>query len=219
MEEVKQRLLRYKGQMILLGVIGIMLAPFLWPFYLAIVFQALSLLLPVLIAGTVIRKIRKEKVNEQKRNDGYPCTENSEFCAEKAVPGGTCSEREKTAQTDPVQKKRKEAGAEQLRKNRKRRQEMSDAACIALMWYQLEGRERIFRIMRKLETEGKLSFSISPEGICSVREKDGFQRIGALRAYPHGETKILVQELRKDHIRAVQKGKYLWLSWGKGGLR
>lgn len=86
---------------------------------------------------------------------------------------------------------------------------------MAQMWYQMEGRARIFRLIRKLEKEGIESFSISPEGICSVREKNGYRRVGVLRAFPYRETHTLKKELGKERIQAVRKGRYLWLSWGK----
>ena len=73
--------------------------------------------------------------------------------------------------------------------------------------------------MRKLETEGIHTFSISPEGFYSVCTENGYRRIGVLRSYPCREMKGLIPRLRKDHIHTSQKGKYLWLSWGKECLR
>ena len=92
---------------------------------------------------------------------------------------------------------------------------MNASSCAALMWYQLDGRERIFRLMKKLEKEDRWSFTISPEGICTVCEEKGYRRIGALKSFPGREMKVLEKELRKDRIRTVKRGKFLWLSWGK----
>ena len=38
MEAVREWIVRYRQMLILLGVIGMMLVPFLWPFFLAIIF-------------------------------------------------------------------------------------------------------------------------------------------------------------------------------------
>lgn len=211
--------MQYKRPLILAGVIGLILAPVLWPFYLAILFQSVDLVVPVLIMWVVIQKKGRKKSNEQKRDHGCSGTENAEVPVRKNETDRQQSAGKKTEKADPVQKRNKDEGEESVRNPLERSRELSDASCLAVMWYRLEGREKILRLMRKLEREGKLNFSISPEGICSVRKADGFRRVGALRAYPGREMKILIKELKKDHIRAVQKGKYLWLSWRKGGLR
>lgn len=215
MEDAKQWLERYKQQFILAGVIGMMLAPFLWPFFLAIIFQVLSLAIPIIVVRAIIQKVRKEKTNEKKRNCEEPYTGNADFHTERNVSGKSNSKPQEAAKTDTVPKGNKETGKESLENHTKSKRSMSDASCIALMWYRLEGRERILRLMRKLEKEGIWNFSISPEGICSVRKENGYCRVGALRSFPHREVKILEKELLKDHIRTTQKGKYLWLSWGK----
>ena len=43
MEDVRQWLESYKKQLILAGVAAMVLAPFLWPFFLAIIYNALFL--------------------------------------------------------------------------------------------------------------------------------------------------------------------------------
>lgn len=218
MEEVRQWCARYKGMLILLGVIGMMLAPFLWPFFLAIIFQGACVAAPVLIVGAVVKKTRRERTDEQKRNRKYSNEEKADFHTSEAVSAGE-NEKGAAAQADSVPERSWETGKAQGENPIRGNHGMSDASCLALIWYELEGRERIFRYKKKLEREGIHQFSISPEGICSVREENRYRRIGALRAYPGRETKLLIRELRKDHIRAAQKGKFLWLSWGKAGLR
>lgn len=216
MEDVGKWLMQYKRPFILAGVIGLILAPVLWPFYFAILFQTVSLAVPALIVWTVIQKKERKISNEQKRDHECPGTENAEVPVRKDETDRQQSADKKTEKADSVQKRDKDKREESVRNHFERGRELSDASCLAVTWYRLEGREKILRLMRKLEREGKLSFSISPEGICSVRKADGFRRVGTLRAYPGREMKILIKELKKDHIRAVQKGKYLWLSWGKG---
>lgn len=215
MEDVKQWMERYKEQLIFTGVVAMALAPFLWPFFLMIIFQAIILMVPILVIRLIIQRVRKEKMNGQKRRQEKPDTGNADFHTEKTVSDRSASDGKKDAKTDSASERNKETGAESIERNGKGRQEIEDVSCTALMWYKLEGRERIVRIMKKLEKEGRNSFSISPEGLCSVREKDRYRRVGVLRSFPYKEVKVLEKELRKDHIRTMQKGRYLLLSWGK----
>lgn len=219
MEGVRAWIVRYKKMLILMGVAGMMLAPFLWPFFLAILFQAFSLAVPILVVGFAVKKLRREKPDEQKGNQEYKSSEDADVHSEKAVSGCKAPKGAENGKTDPVPERYWETGEKSLRKQLKSRKEMSDASCLALIWYELEGKERIFRFMRKLETEGIHTFSISPEGFCSVRTENGYRRIGVLRSYPFREMKGLIPRLRKDHIHTSQRGKYLWLSWGKECLR
>ena len=219
MEGVRAWIVRYKKMLILMGVAGMMLAPFLWPFFLAILFQTFSLAVPILVVGLAVKKLRREKPDEQKGNQEYKNQEDADVHSEKAVSGCKAPKGAENGKTDPVPERYWETGEKSLRRQLKSRKEMSDASCLALIWYELEGKERIFRFMRKLETEGIHTFSISPEGFCSVRTENGYRRIGVLRSYPFREMKGLIPRLRKDHIHTSQRGKYLWLSWGKECLR
>lgn len=219
MEAVREWIVRYRQMLILLGVIGMMLAPFLWPFFLAIIFQAFYVAVPFLIVGIAVKILRREKPNEQKESQRYRNTKDAGVHSEETVSGCKASTGEKNEKTAPVPKKYWETGEESLRRQLKNRKEMSDASCFALIWYELEGKERIFRLIEKLEREGIRKFSISPEGICSVRAENGYRRIGVLRSYPCREMKSLMPRLKKDHIHASLRGKYLWLSWGKECFR
>lgn len=219
MEKVREWMVRYRQMLLLIGVAGMMLAPFLWPFFLAIVFQVLSLAIPVLVVGFAAKKLRKEKPNEQKEDERNEDTEGAGIHGKETVSGGEAPAEEKDEAAGPVPERYWETGEKSLRRQLGEIKEMSDASCFALVWYELEGKERIFRFMRKLETEGIRKFSISPEGICSVRTENGYRRIGALRSYPCREMKGLIPRLKKDHIHTAQRGKYLWLSWGKECFR
>lgn len=219
MEAVRAWIVRYRQAFILLGVIGMMLAPFLWPFFLAIIFQAFSVVVPFVIVGIAIKILRREKPNEQKGNQSDKNAENAGVHSEETVSGCKTPTGTKNEKTASVPERYWETGEESLRRQLKNAKEMSDDSCLALIWYELEGKERILRFMRRLETEGIRKFSISPEGICSVRAENGFRRIGVLRFYPCREMKNLIPRLRKDHIHASLRGKYLWLSWGKECFR
>lgn len=219
MEAVREWIVRYRQMLILLGVFGMMLAPFLWPFFLAIIFQAFYVAVPFLIVGIAVKILRREKPNEQNENQRYKNTEGTGVHSEETVSECKASTGAKNEKTAPVSERYWETGEKSLRKQLKNRREMSDASCLALVWYELEGKERIFRFMKRLETEGIRKFSVSPEGICSVRAENGYRRIGALRSYPYREMKNLIPRLKQDQIHASLRGKYLWLSWGKECFR
>lgn len=215
MEDVRQWLESYKKQLILAGAAAMVLAPFLWPFFLAVLFQVLCIAIPVIAAGTMIQMFREGKIHGQKRTEERFYAKDSKIPAGAEVPGTGTSGSPEVPQADPVQERDRKSGDQPLKESEKNGRSRSDSSCMAQMWYQMEGRVRIFRLIRKLEKENIQSFSISPEGICSVREKNGYRRVGALRAFPYRETHTLKKELGKDRIQAAQKGRYLWLSWGK----
>ena len=215
MEDVRQWLESYKKQLVLAGAAAMVLAPFLWPFFLAVLFQAICIAIPVVAAGTMVQMFREGKIHGQKRTKETFCAEDSEIPAGAEVPGTGAPDGPEAPSADPVQERDRKSGDQPLKESEQNGRSRSDSSCMAQMWYQMEGRVRIFRLVRKLEKEGIQSFSISPEGICSVREKNGYRRVGALRAFPYRETHTLKKELGKDRIQAAQKGRYLWLSWGK----
>lgn len=215
MEDVRQWLESYKKQLIVAGAAAMVLTPFLWPFFLAVLFQVLCIAIPVIAVGTMIRIFRKGKINGQKRTEERFYAKDSEISAGTEVPGAGTSGVSEAPEADSVQVRERKAGIQPLKKSEQNGRSRNDSSCIALTWYQMEGRARIFRFVSKLEKEGIRSFSISPEGICCVREKNRYRRVGALRAFPYRETHTLKKELGKDQIQAVQKGRYLWLSWGK----
>lgn len=75
MEALKRLAEKYKWLCILTGGIGFFLSPFLWPFFLMIIFQSLSLAAPIIVAAFIIKTVREEKKDEQKSNNGSKQTE------------------------------------------------------------------------------------------------------------------------------------------------
>ena len=67
MEDVRQWLESYKKQLVLAGAAAMVLAPFLWPFFLAVLFQAICIAIPVIAAGTVIQMFNEGKKHGHKR--------------------------------------------------------------------------------------------------------------------------------------------------------
>lgn len=153
------------------------------------------------------------KKDEQKSNNGSKQTESTDFDTSKDVSDRRNSAYQKAEKADLSERYQKE-GTQPLKESYMQH-EKSEEECKAVVWYQMEGQERIQNLKVKLEKTGIRQFSISPEGVCCVPEGKYFRRVGMLRAFPAHETKILIQYLHKDHIHAVKKGKYLWLSWGK----
>lgn len=87
MEAVRDWIVRYRQMLILLGVIGMMLAPFLWPFFLAIIFQAFYVAVPFLIVGVAVKILRRERSNEQKESQRYQNTKDAGVHSEETVLG------------------------------------------------------------------------------------------------------------------------------------
>lgn len=54
MEDARQWIERYKEQLIFAGVVIMVLAPFLWPFFLMIIFQVLIVVIPILVIRWII---------------------------------------------------------------------------------------------------------------------------------------------------------------------
>ncbi len=212
MAELKRLAEKYKWLCILTGGIGFFLAPFLWPFFLMIIFQSLSLAVPIMAAALIIKVVREEKVDEQKSNNGSKQTESTDFGTSEDVSNRRNSAYQKDEAADHLSERRKKEGMQPLKRSYMQHGK-SEAECRAAAWYQLEGKERIQNLKVKLEKAGIQRFSISPEGVCCVPEGKYFRRVGMLRAFPSHETEILIQYLHKDHIHAVKRGKYLWLSW------
>ncbi len=215
MENVRQWLESYKKQLILAGAAAMVLAPFLWPFFLAVVFQAFCIAIPVIAAGTVIQMFKEGKTHGQKRTEERFYAKDSEIPVKAEVPSTGTPGGWEARSADPVQEQDRKTGDQPLKASEQNGRSRSYSSCMAITWYQMEGRVRILRLVSRLEKQGIRSFSVSPEGICSVREKNGYRRVGALRAFPYRETHTLKRELGKDRIQAAQKGRYLWLSWGK----
>lgn len=191
------------------GIFGLLVSPFLWPFFLAVIFQSLSLAVPIILAWLLIRQPwkDKEKQNEEsfKREQYGKSTDTSEIHPDGASP-------------DDMPKDRAEAGQDPLSEqaDKKKAEPPDGETCLALLWYQREGRERFFCLKESAKKEGRQAFSIGKEGICSVRGKRGFQRIGVLRGYPGKRILKVAKEIKKDGFLLKESGDYVWVSWKKG---
>ena len=80
-------------------------------------------------------------------------------------------------------------------------------------WYELTGKNRILHISRSLLNKRVFSFSIAQDGMCSMKSKEGFTRVAAIRDFPGKEIKALCAIInREGEIQAKVNGKYLWIS-------
>lgn len=195
---------------VLTGIFGLLVSPFLWPFFLAVIFQSLSLAVPIILAWLFIKQPWVEK--EEKDEELHKKMQHGKSADTGKMPSdGT--------QTDDIPEGRAEKGQEPVSGREKEDPVPDEESCLAILWYQNEGRERIFRIREKADQEGRKEFSVSKDGICSVRRANGFQRIGILRGYPGNTILTASEELRKDGFSAKAVGNYIWISWEKGGMQ
>ena len=228
MHELKKWAEKYRQVCVLLGIFGLLLSPFLWPFFLAIILSSLSLAVPVLAVYLIVGFVKKEKKDEKRdrrqeqAEDLYP--DAAEAVSEERTEHKMHAEKEhiqkkEQKRAEPVNRKSPEPATRKRPEPADTQKEddgLDQEAYAALSWYQMEGKDRIFRIIEKLGKEGIQSFSVNPEGICTVRSESGFRRVGVLRAFPKQRLKVIEREINKAGIRTNTSGKYLWMSWGKG---
>lgn len=194
------------------GIFGLLVSPFLWPFFIAVLFQSLSLAGPIILAWWIIQqpwKTKEEKGeethNQKQRSENKDAAKQNPKAEDAYAP----SENGKEQAAEPVRTKPKES-----------EKKMPDEGdCLAVSWYQNEGRERFLQMKSRLDLEGIREFSISREGICSVRRGDQFQRIAVLRGYPGEKILAAKAELKQDGFSIRPGRKYVWVSWNKGGIR
>lgn len=215
MDKIKYWMEKNKQLCVLTGILGMLLAPFMWPFFLAIIFNSLTLVVPVLLVYMLIKRPWKE----DNFHENNKCNESKE---ESDKQSGTEMENkdasdEKNTKTDHVSsREQKEEQESVAAKDRENTQPSNDVETQdVLAWYRMEGKERIMRMKSKLSHEGITKFSVSKEGICTVREEKRFRRIGVIKSFPQNAIFKIERELQADGIHIKKTGKYLWLSWGK----
>lgn len=239
-------------------LIGLLLTPFLWPFFLAIIYNALSLAVPIflILAGIKMpwrnakdgndraaeqeQSGNLEKETEKERGKAYEQRKSIVTQGKYQAAWDTAKPTQKEAkdlradtgrkQDCPAGKRKPESGEKsQLNQAAAKHsqvattQSQDDESKKALAWYASDGRERIMRMIEKMDKEGYQGLSIRNDGMCSVKAKDGYRRIGALRNFPRNRMEVLARALQESGIPSAKvKGKYLWLFWkpghGKGVL-
>lgn len=194
------------------GIFGLLVAPFLWPFFLAVIFQSLSLAVPFILAWLVIKQPWREKEEQNEE----PCKRNRQD--EGADTGNVSPDGPQTGDI-PENRKEKEQKTVNAQETGAQKEEPDGEGCLAVFWYRQKGRDRILRMKERLDREGKKEFSVSRDGICSVRRAKGFQRVGVLRGYPGSRILSVAEELKKDGLSVRAAGDYIWISWRKGEMK
>lgn len=222
---------KYKQLCVLTGIFGLLLSPFLWPFFLAIVFNSLTLLVPALLIWALYKqpwkKKKKDEEPEHFKDGGEKgrCEMGADDHTGSKNPKEAVSPEQKRQEKEeePLRKDAptfpKKAGKEDASKLEKNTQ--NEETAFARSWYQMQGRETILRFRRKLDKESITSFSIGRDGICAVKEGKRYRRIGVLRDFPGREMETVVMQLKKDGLRASQSKdhRYLWVSWKREGVQ
>lgn len=187
---------KYQNFCIASGIVGFLLAPFLWPFFLAILVNTLSLTVPVLLVYLVIRQLKKRPEGAEKAE--VP----EEQSLKRAAPVVKAPKQEQTVKKK-MEKERSPSVSEEL----------NEAEKVARNWYIMEGREKFHHISMKLASEGVNSFSIGKDGLCSIRTEKGLRRVAAIRDFPAQKMLVIKKELEKEGIYYVKlSGRYMWVT-------
>lgn len=201
MEQVEKWFRVHKKACLVTGIMGLLLAPFLWPVFLAVIVQSLTIGLPI-AAGICCYKYlneKKEKTNENEQKCHHAETKESapsEVC-EHAEASGSIPKSPDETRTEPV--------------NTKEEPELISQE--ALLWYEKEGKERLAAIRKKAGYEKKTELAVNKDGICTVPGKNGHHRIGFLKGYAGRPRETLVKLLKDDGYTVRSSGSYLWISW------
>lgn len=225
---------KYRDFCIVAGIVGFLLGPFLWPFFLAIILNTLSLTVPILLVYSLIKQPWKKKGTDDGKKEKKAESESYKKETEKPhdfsqhskkgtkesekypTPSQTAEHEAKKAGERPApQEKPKTVPGEnplgkgtEHRKNKtvKIPQEVED-------WYESTGKNRILHISRSLLNKRVFSFSIAQDGMCSMKSKEGFTRVAAIRDFPGKEMQALCAIINMEgEIQAKVNGKYLRIS-------
>ena len=161
---------KYQNFCIVSGIAGFLLAPFLWPFFLAILVNTLSLTVPVLLVYLLVCHLKK-KPQEVK---GETLAEHKE----RDKPKATVTEEVPKKKEAPIYQKAKQQIEKAIETEKKTetildvpQEQWNEADIAAKKWYLGEGREKFLRISKKLAAEGIYSFSIG-NYVLSEQRKD-----------------------------------------------
>lgn len=205
MEKMNKWLSAHKQLCVITGIFGLLVSPFLWPVFLAVIIQSLSLVIPVAAGLFFYEKfIMKKDKEETNENDDDNKQQKNHADARKVH-----ADTEKTEDLP----KNHEKGSETVNFDNQEKQARCRAQ--AAIWYENEGFERIQAIRKTLESENRNRFSVNREGICSISiGKRKYRRVGILKGYPFGQTEVIREKLKKDgFITSMGCNNYLWISW------
>ena len=144
---------KYQNFCIVSGIAGFLLAPFLWPFFLAILVNTLSLTVPGLLVYLLVCHLKKKP----KEVKGETFTEHKE----RDKPKVTVTEEVPEKKEAPIYQKAKQQIEKAIETEKKTetildvpQEQWNEADIAAKKWYLGEGREKFLRISKKLAAEG-----------------------------------------------------------------
>ena len=141
MEEMNKWLSAHKKLCVITGIFGLLVSPFLWPIFLAVIIQSLSLVIPVAAGLFFYEKfIMKKDKEETNENDDDNKQQKKHADARKVH-----ADAEKTEDLP----KNHEKGSETVNFDNQEKQARCRAQ--AAIWYEDEGFERIQAIRKTLE--------------------------------------------------------------------
>ena len=151
MEKMNKWLSAHKKLCVITGIFSLLVSPFLWPVFLAVIIHSLSLVIPVAAGLFFYEKfIMKKDKEETNENDDDNKQQKNHADAEKTEDLPKNHEKESETVNFDNQEKQARCRAQ------------------AAIWYEDEGFERIQAIRKTLESENQNRFSVNREGICSI---------------------------------------------------
>lgn len=224
-EKIRHFIKRNKKLIAASWLIGFLVTPFLWPFFLAVIFSAIRLAVPVFLILLGIKMPCRVcrmagKTTAPQNTDGE--TGKSGSMNDKKGRTDEYEQREKTI-SNP-QGEEPESVSEPGSGGTARDKNGSDASGRkdALDWYHAAGRDGILRIAKRMEQDGYAGMTIQNDGLCFVKEGKGYKRVGAVRNFPEKQMEEVAGFLRRDGMPYSRvRGKYILIFWRrkKGGHR
>ena len=226
-EKIERFIRRHKRMLVASGLIGFLITPFLWPFFLAIIFSTIRLAVPIflILLGLKLpcRGCKKMEQTTSRAQDADAEAEDGRV--------GNHNKKERVngyEQREETVSKPAGSEAESVPESGKGKSKSSGSGTDAgdrgkvLEWYHSEGRDTILRLAKRMEQAGYAGMSVQNDGLCFVKEGKGYKRIGAIRNFPERQMEIVAELLKCDGLAyANVHGKYMLLFWRqrKGGNR
>jgi len=222
MDEVKEWICNNRQIFMVSILVGFLLTPFLWPFFLGIVYSTLSMAGPVflILVGMKMpwttfeandRGKGKEKEQGIEPDDGSGNKADHENQKGGSNPAGKKEETKHEQQKKPETEKECDDGSETSDVPHDESEPIRDDAAekTDTFWTDEDGKGRIARMLQRAAKAGGKGLSIGSDGMCYALTGDGYVRIGALKGYPGEHTLVAAKLKRSGCANCRVKGKYL----------
>ena len=217
MKKLKRWIRKNKLLSIVLAVAGVVLAPFLWPFILAIAFQSLSLALPVLAVYFIVRQPKgiKDADGRYGASEQWGGVQPDIYAAEQHHGPVSYNAVQETGSLLPEGREKRPEPVENGSQDEDTGRRCPAKPQRISVWYQREGRGKILHLKKKASQEGSHSFSVDRDGFCSIRRNKKSHRIGVIKNLPRECIQDLAKEIEADGMKLRISGKYVRFSWGE----